>query len=142
MIHAQAAIAAGIATASLTNPIWLVKTRLQLDKASAKENGIAVRQYKNSFDCIRKVFRAEGIRGFYHGLSASYLGTIETALHLVMYERLKVVIRYGLGGNIATLSELENWISTSGAAASAKMAAVFATYPHEVRDHCHVPGTY
>ncbi|KAH6973883.1 mitochondrial carrier domain-containing protein [Ilyonectria sp. MPI-CAGE-AT-0026] len=133
-IHAQAAIAAGIATATLTNPIWLVKTRLQLDKARTQANGIAARQYGNSLECLRQVVRTEGIRGLYRGLSASYLGTIETAMHLVMYERLKVIIRYGLGGNNASLGELETWISTSGAAGSAKLAAVLITYPHEVRE--------
>ncbi|KAH7119498.1 mitochondrial carrier domain-containing protein [Dactylonectria estremocensis] len=132
MIHAQAAIAAGIATATLTNPIWLVKTRLQLDKARTQANGIAARQYRNSLDCLRQVVRTEGIGGLYRGLSASYLGTVETAMHLVMYERLKVMIRYGLGGNNASLGELETWISTSGAAGSAKLAAVLITYPHEV----------
>ncbi|EUC39655.1 hypothetical protein COCMIDRAFT_41854 [Bipolaris oryzae ATCC 44560] len=35
----------------------------------------------------------EGIKGLYRGLSASYLGTVETALHLVVYEKLKAVIR-------------------------------------------------
>lgn len=134
VIHAQAAIAAGIATATLTNPIWLVKTRLQLDKATTQANGIASRQYRNSLECLRQVVRTEGIRGLYRGLSASYLGTIETAMHLVMYERLKVIIRYGLGGNNASLGELETWISTSGAAGSAKLAAVLITYPHEVRE--------
>ncbi|KAF5025157.1 hypothetical protein F66182_2733 [Fusarium sp. NRRL 66182] len=131
-IHAQAAVAAGIATATLTNPIWLVKTRLQLDKAQTKVGGVASRQYRNSFDCLAQVVRTEGVRGLYRGLSASYLGTVETAMHLVMYERLKVMIRYSLGGNDVSLGELGTWASTSGAAAGAKLAAVLITYPHEV----------
>ncbi|KAF4467398.1 mitochondrial carrier [Fusarium albosuccineum] len=132
VIHAQAAVVAGIATATLTNPIWLVKTRLQLDKARTQAGGVASRQYRNSLDCLGQVVRTEGVRGLYRGLSASYLGTIETAMHLVMYERLKVMIRYGLGGNDGPLGELGTWASTSGAAASAKLAAVLITYPHEV----------
>ncbi len=87
VVHAQAAIAAGIATATATNPIWLVKTRLQLDALRTQAaGGIATRRYKNSLDCVRQVVRQEGIRGLYRGLSASYLGTVETALHLVLYE--------------------------------------------------------
>lgn len=133
LIHAQAAVAAGIITGTATNPIWLIKTRLQLDKARTKTDGAARRQYRNSLDCFRQVTRTEGIRGLYRGLTASYLGTIETALHLVMYERLKVTIRYAMGGDDASMKGLESWISTSGAAGSAKLAAVFMTYPHEVR---------
>lgn len=81
LIHAQAAISAGIATATATNPIWLVKTRLQLDKAQTATGN---RRYRNSLDCVRQVLRHEGLKGLYKGLSASYLGSVETALHLVM----------------------------------------------------------
>ncbi|KAF2240335.1 mitochondrial carrier [Trematosphaeria pertusa] len=134
-VHAQAAVAAGIATATATNPIWLVKTRLQLDK-SRTQAGVTARRYKNSLDCIRQVLRQEGIRGLYRGLSASYLGTVETALHLVLYERLKLLYSRALRGidtrNSTTWDELTSWISTSGAAGSAKLAAVLITYPHEV----------
>ncbi|KAH7309920.1 mitochondrial carrier domain-containing protein [Stachybotrys elegans] len=132
VVHAQAAVVAGIATATLTNPIWLVKTRLQLDKAKIQADGVAIRQYRNSLDCLRQVVQTEGIRGFYRGLSASYLGTVETAMHLVIYERLKVMIHYSLGGNGQSPGEIQTWISTSGAAGSAKLAAVLITYPHEV----------
>jgi solute carrier family 25, member 33/36 len=40
IVHAQAAVAAGIATSTATNPIWLVKTRLQLDKPQTTSDGI------------------------------------------------------------------------------------------------------
>jgi solute carrier family 25 protein 33/36 len=99
VVHAQAAIAAGIATATATNPIWLVKTRLQLDAGRGGSDGIAQRRYKNSLDCVRQVLRKEGIGGFYRGLSASYLGTVETAFHLVLYERFKLLYRRALGGS-------------------------------------------
>lgn len=135
IVHAQAAVAAGIATATATNPIWLIKTRLQLDKSRTEAGGVTARRYKNSLDCVRQVLRQEGIGGLYRGLSASYLGTIETALHLVLYERLKLLYSGALGGinmrNSTTWDELTYWISTSGAAGSAKLAAVLVTYPHE-----------
>ncbi|KAF2109334.1 mitochondrial carrier domain-containing protein [Lophiotrema nucula] len=131
IVHTQAAIAAGLATATATNPIWLIKTRLQLD-----DRGITTRRYKNSWDCARQVLGQEGIRGMFRGLSASYLGTVETALHLVLYEQLKVVYNRSLRRVNAPANsawnEVATWISTSGAAGSAKLTAVLIAYPHEV----------
>lgn len=69
-------------------------------------------------------------------MSASYLGTVETALHLVLYEKLKTVFSQSLKtteGASPTWTELAHWVSTSGAAGSAKLAANLLTYPHEVR---------
>jgi solute carrier family 25 protein 33/36 len=133
LVHAQAAICAGIATATATNPIWLVKTRLQLDKA---QTTTGTRRYKNSLDCVRQVLRQEGISGLYKGLSASYLGSLETALHLVLYERIKTILHTSLGSpdgkDTATQKEITSWLSTTGAAGSAKFAAALIAYPHEV----------
>ncbi|KAH0423726.1 hypothetical protein CcaCcLH18_11977 [Colletotrichum camelliae] len=134
IVHAQAAVAAGLATATVTNPIWLVKTRLQLDR-SQTHNRTMTRQYKNSLDCVQQVLRREGIRGLYRGLSASYLGTAETVLHLVLYERLKKLFRVpelNLSTRSPVVDELRAWVGTSGAAGCAKFAAVLITYPHEV----------
>lgn len=137
LVHAQAAISAGIATSTATNPIWLVKTRLQLDRAQTPGGGeTPKRRYRNSVDCVRQVLRHEGIGGLYRGLSASYLGTVETALHLVLYERLKSIFSRSLHDGetrgSATWTEIVHWISTSGAAGTAKLAANLITYPHEV----------
>ncbi|KAM3432470.1 hypothetical protein MY4824_006547 [Beauveria thailandica] len=127
LVHAQAAVAAGIATATTTNPIWLVKTRLQLDKKQS-------RLYTGTLDCVRQVLKNEGIKGFYRGLSASYLGTLETVVHLVLYERLKTLFHEGSvsGAASSRRSELVHWANTAGAAGCAKVAAVLLTYPHEV----------
>jgi len=81
VVHAQAAVLAGIATATAMNLIWLVKTRLQLDNLTAEGGG--ARQYRGNLDCIRQVLRKEGLFRLYCGLRASYLGTVEMALHLV-----------------------------------------------------------
>jgi solute carrier family 25 protein 33/36 len=139
LVHAQAAVAAGIATSTATNPIWLVKTRLQLDASRAQAaGGAAERRYRNSLDCVRQVLRQEGVRGLYKGLCASYLGTAETALHLVTYEKLKSLSHEALGGaagvHDATIwGEVKHWLSSSGAAGAAKLVASLATYPYEVR---------
>ncbi|KAF5092432.1 hypothetical protein D0Z00_004589 [Geotrichum galactomycetum] len=132
-VHLAAAACAGIATSTATNPIWLVKTRLQLDKAS---NGS--RQYKNSLDCISQVLRKEGIPGLYKGLSASYLGVAESSIQWVLYERMKSFIRSkeekrALSGAEPTqFDAVMSWCATSGAAGAAKFLASLISYPHEV----------
>lgn len=137
-VHLTAAAVAGIATGTATNPIWLVKTRLQLDKSTAEEAGKG-RQYQNSWDCIKQTVRHEGVRGLYKGLSASYLGVTESTLQWVMYEQMKIVLgrreevkradpKYKYGN----LDSVELWGGRIVSAGMAKLVAAALTYPHEV----------
>ncbi|KAI9841882.1 MAG: hypothetical protein M1837_000352, partial [Sclerophora amabilis] len=93
-VHLCSAAVAGMVTGTATNPIWLVKTRLQLDKSQAEKlgGGAVNRRYRNSLDCTRQVLRHEGIRGLYRGLSASYLGVTESTLQWVLYEQMKLYL--------------------------------------------------
>jgi solute carrier family 25 protein 33/36 len=134
-----AAAAAGITTSTVTNPIWLIKTRLQLDKNVAERAGdVGKRQYKNSWDCIKQVVKGEGIRGLYKGMSASYLGVTESTLQWVLYEQMKKSLekreeRISLSGRPRNLwDHCVEWTGSLGAAGSAKLIAALATYPHEV----------
>ncbi|GAB7353578.1 hypothetical protein MBLNU459_g4004t2 [Dothideomycetes sp. NU459] len=135
-----AAAQAGLVTGTATNPIWLVKTRIQLDKSRAEKSGSGLggRQYKNALDCTLQTVRAEGIRGLYRGLSASYLGVTESTLQWVLYERMKKYIaereeRLLLSGRQRTQwDDALSWSFKLGAAGSAKFFAALVTYPHEV----------
>jgi len=80
-----------------------------------------------SLACIKKIMREEGIRGFYKGLSASYLGVTEGTIQWVLYERLKK-----LSTAIEGQSGLSQWFAMLGSAGSAKFVASMITYPHEV----------
>lgn len=137
LVHLCAAACAGLVTSTATNPIWLVKTRLQLDKETAGAKG-KTRQYKNSFDCVRQVVRQEGVKGLYHGLSASYLGVTESTLQWVLYERMKTYLALRKVKIMASGREMSRWddfIDTAGklgAAGCAKLFAAALTYPHEV----------
>lgn len=118
LIHLLAAASAGIATATATNPIWLIKTRMQLQQSHN-------RLYTNSWDCLEKVVRAEGVRGLYKGLSASYLGVAEGTIQWVLYEKLKGYLRSRDPSN-------HDWLNYFLAAAGSKLFAATLTYPHEV----------
>jgi solute carrier family 25 protein 33/36 len=65
----------------------------------------------------------------------SYLGAGETALHLTLYEQLKILLNgketHAKRGTM--MGEISNWLNVSGAAAASKVIAVLVSYPHEVR---------
>ncbi|KAL7280297.1 mitochondrial carrier protein RIM2 [Trametes coccinea BRFM310] len=125
-VHLSAAAIAGIATGTATNPIWVVKTRLQLD--AHRPSGTGPRSvFGGSLAMIKKIVREEGVRGFYKGLSASYLGVTEGTIQWVLYERLKRLTAgtKGKGG-------VQEWIGMLGSAGTAKCVASLITYPHEV----------
>ena len=119
LVHLTAAACAGIVTSTATNPIWVVKTRLQLIQGSGARGSLA---------CIQKILREEGVRGFYKGMTASYLGVTEGTIQWVLYEKLKRLTRdaEGKGG-------WKEWAGMLGSAGTAKCVASLITYPHEVR---------
>jgi solute carrier family 25 protein 33/36 len=138
---------AGVTTVTVVNPVWVIKTRLQLQGAAQtqagapglrSEGGVA---YRGSFDAFRQILREEGVRGFYKGLIPSIWGVSETAIQFVLYERLKSLLSsrhsQGVQGTDARgaqppkQTELRN-LEYIGAAASAKVVASCSTYPHEV----------
>ncbi|KAK0527692.1 Pyrimidine nucleotide transporter, mitochondrial [Tilletia horrida] len=153
LIHLSAAAIAGVATATATNPIWVVKTRLQLEADSRKTKGggaaglgsagsvAGASKPLNSFQLTVRIMRSEGVRGLYKGLSASYLGVAEGTIQWVLYEYLKRLNGIdglghdGAGGTAAGRHEpgpIARWFGTVGAAGTAKLVASLITYPHEV----------
>ncbi len=137
-VHLSAAVTAGVVTSTATNPIWLIKTRLQLDRSVAEKAGGSVMQrYKSSWDCIKQVVRNEGIGGLYKGMSASYLGVSESALQWVLYEQMKGYLKRRedkievSGRSKNAWDRTVEWTGRVGAAGSAKFFAAVITYPHE-----------
>ncbi|PFH56727.1 hypothetical protein XA68_16090 [Ophiocordyceps unilateralis] len=138
-VHLLSGVAAGVATSTATNPIWMVKTRMQLDKNVAERSGgVMKRQYRNSLDCVRQIVRNEGVSGLYKGMSASYLGVAESTLQWMLYEQMKATLRLReariqSSGRVRTLWD-KVLASTGqvGAAGGAKLIAAVLAYPHEV----------
>lgn len=62
--HMVAAAEAGILTLVMTNPIWVVKTRLclQYDGMPVKNSQS---KYGGMFDGLVKIYRNEGVKGLY-----------------------------------------------------------------------------
>ncbi|KAI8323789.1 mitochondrial carrier [Martensiomyces pterosporus] len=125
LVHLSAAAFAGIVTTTATNPIWMVKTRMQLLQ------GV----YKNSLECLRAIIQNEGLLGLYKGTSAAYLGVSESAIQWMIYEQLKKALKNRQaqsGSHAGGAKTMYDWFEYFGAAASAKLCASVITYPHEV----------
>ncbi|KAF1804998.1 mitochondrial carrier domain-containing protein [Mucor lusitanicus] len=130
-VHLISAATAGVVTSTATNPIWVIKTRLQLQGA----NGL--RKYSGSVDCLIKIVRQEGFGGLYKGMSASYLGVAEGTIQWVIYENLKK--KWSVSKDDLQLNQkmyggktLQDWAGHLGAAATSKFVAACIAYPHEV----------
>ena len=85
-VHLAAAAFAGIATSTCTNPIWVVKTRMQLSASSSQP-------FNSALSCIKHILRNDGVFGMYKGLSASYLGVSEGVIQWTLHEQLKSLVR-------------------------------------------------
>ncbi|CAI4064875.1 NAD+ transporter SKDI_09G1570 [Saccharomyces kudriavzevii IFO 1802] len=120
-----AAIAAGAASTSLTNPIWVVKTRLMLQS----DLGEHPTHYKGTFDAFRKMSSQEGFKAFYAGLVPSLLGLFHVAIHFPIYEDLKIRFHCYSRENNSNTINLQRLIIASSVS---KMIASAVTYPHEI----------
>ncbi|KAK8929313.1 putative mitochondrial carrier [Metarhizium anisopliae] len=129
VIHMCAAALSGIATETCTNPLWVVKTRLQLDREGSTGLG---RVYKGSWDYAKQILRSEGVPGLYRGLTLSYLGVSEFVLQWMLYERMKLAC--GISKEMASPSSSSpsEWFGILGAAGLSKLIAATIAYPHEV----------
>uniref|UniRef100_A0A672FKR0 Solute carrier family 25 member 33 n=1 Tax=Salarias fasciatus TaxID=181472 RepID=A0A672FKR0_SALFA len=124
LVHMSSAGAAAFVTNSLMNPIWMVKTRMQLEKKARGEKKM------NALQCARYVYQTEGVRGFYRGLTASYAGISETMICFLIYETLKKQIaKNQFAENEKGASD---FLSLMLAAAFSKGCASCVAYPHEV----------
>ncbi|KAG8246554.1 hypothetical protein J6590_082326 [Homalodisca vitripennis] len=63
-MHMIAAAEAGVLTLVMTNPVWVVKTRLCLQYG--RESDLkSSREYYGMMDALRKIYKVEGVRGLY-----------------------------------------------------------------------------
>merc|ERR1711974_292998 len=126
---------AGFTVITVFNPVWVIKTRMQLQLIHGDQ-----KQYKNVFDCIAKIYAEGGLKYFYRGMAASYIGISEGTLQFIIYERLKEFLRnQGAAENQQGKLSVPLYLLS---ASSAKLLASALTYPHEViRTRMREPNT-
>lgn len=64
-MHMAAAAQAGVLTLVMTNPIWVVKTRLCLQYDGVATAAKDSSRYGGMVDALSKIYKYEGIRGLY-----------------------------------------------------------------------------
>ncbi len=136
LARCYSSLTAGACSTILTNPIWVIKTRLMSQSAktiSTASDGLrAPWHYTSTLDAARKMYASEGISVFYSGLTPALLGLTHVAVQFPLYEYFKMKFTgYGIGEH----HESENagtWVGISAATFLSKVCASTATYPHEV----------
>lgn len=118
----------------VTNPIWVIKTRL-MSQVSRKATSNGARppwHYSSTFDAMKKMYTTEGVLSFYSGLTPALLGLTHVAIQFPAYEYLKTRFTGQGMGMSAEGDHKSHWIGVLSASVLSKMMASSATYPHEV----------
>lgn len=76
------AIIAGATSSTITQPIWVARTRIQ----TARLTGMS---YSSVWGCIMHVYRTSGLKALYAGLIPSLFGLTHVAIQFPIYEWTK-----------------------------------------------------
>lgn len=74
---------AGVSTSLLTNPLWVLKTRI-LGTTRNEANA-----YKSARDGVKQILKSEGVRGFWKGTLPSMFLVFQGSLQFTFYDLLK-----------------------------------------------------
>ncbi|KAL1863944.1 hypothetical protein VTK73DRAFT_6323 [Phialemonium thermophilum] len=150
VVNFWSSIIAGASSTIVTNPIWVIKTRLMSQTSHHSRSGFSVFpkgsntptsrptlhapwHYRSTLDAARKMYTTEGILSFYSGLTPALLGLTHVAVQFPAYEYLKLRFTgQGMGGSPEGGDGEAHWFGILSASILSKILASSATYPHEV----------
>jgi solute carrier family 25 folate transporter 32 len=126
-VNFMSAATAGIISATLTNPIWLIKTRLQLQAESAVSGSLAAKpaRYNGFMHCASSIVKEEGASGLFRGLLPGLFLVSHGAVQFMAYEELKTI----WGGSDASSLNSGQYLLLG---ATSKVIASITTYPFQV----------
>lgn len=130
----------GVVMVFMTNPIWLIKLRLQLQMKGASEHLHVknVTQYDGFVDAFRKIVRSDGVLGLYKGTGPALILTSHGGVQFVVYEFLRKHFHYARSQKRSTestssvMKRFENSLGYLTIGAISKMVASSITYPMQV----------
>jgi solute carrier family 25 (mitochondrial folate transporter), member 32 len=115
----------GALTNVLTNPIWVLKTRMLSSDRSAEG------AYPSMWIGARRLWNAEGWRGFYRGLGVSLIGVSHGAVQFAVYEPTKRIYLSRKRWERDQEDRVSNE-ATIVLSSVAKLVAGAVTYPYQV----------
>ncbi|KAI9109685.1 hypothetical protein K1719_019315 [Acacia pycnantha] len=130
--HLASAAEAGTLVCLCTNPIWLVKTRMQLQTPLHQ-----ARPYNGIYDAFKTITKEEGLRALYRGIVPSlFLQVSHGAMQFMVYEELRKVI-VDLKSKESKMhhqnpDKLLNSMDYAVLGATSKIAATLISYPFQV----------
>ncbi|KAG0047596.1 hypothetical protein BGZ83_007355 [Gryganskiella cystojenkinii] len=81
--HMAASILGGALTAVVTNPLWVIKTRMCTTKKTTPG------AYQSLIGGLTTLVRTEGVQGLYRGIVPALFGVSHGAIQFMAYEQLK-----------------------------------------------------
>jgi solute carrier family 25 (mitochondrial adenine nucleotide translocator), member 4/5/6/31 len=66
-----------------------IRRRLQMQSEKPKDQWL----YKGTFDCFSKIMKEEGVTAMFKGAGANALRTVGSALVLVLYDEVKLLLK-------------------------------------------------
>lgn len=132
-LYAWSAGLAGTTCNILTNPLWMVRVRMQSEifnnncmKDFSKKYGFGL---FSLFRIMRDIAQKEGFFALYKGVWASLIGIIHPLVYFPMYEIMKLYLLENCEEPGSTKLS-SKYVAL--AAITCKIAASAASYPHEV----------
>ncbi|KAH9711229.1 Folate transporter 1 [Citrus sinensis] len=130
--HLASSAEAGALVCLCTNPVWLVKTRLQLQTPLHQ-----TRLYSGLYDALTTIMKEEGWSGLYKGIVPSlFLQVSHGAIQFTVYEELrKVIVDFKSKRRKQNPDRANNLLNSADYAilgGSSKIAAMLLTYPFQV----------
>lgn len=127
MEHLTCSAVAGILTAAITNPLWVVKTRM------CTQTPTTLDPYRNLLDALRRIGRDEGARGLYKGFIPALFGVSHGAIQFMVYEQMKLYVGlHYLDGESLEMDTSRGVALYLAMTASSKTIATSITYPYQV----------
>jgi solute carrier family 25 folate transporter 32 len=125
-----------VTTICLTNPLFLIKTRMCLQYGQDNLETKKVVKYKNSLDAIYNLLKTDGFLGLYKGLIPGLFGTLNGTIQMVCYEKMKSFWLKRLQKRAEAMhideAPKQDTMHFSLFSSSSKLIAVICTYPFQL----------